>query len=142
MNFTSGYIDALSQAQADRPQVEFDAVRTCFPWSTKKMRVAALILFGLALPAVAGDPVAGTQARWLFLTWLSCVAMFLTRLARRAKAKTIVLTVDGRGIFDRRLMSIPIAWQEIEAVCPADPNRSHVVDLRLRWPATTLAETR
>ena len=70
------------------------------------MRVAALILFGLALPAVAGDPVAGTQARWLFLTWLSCVAMFLTRLARRAKAKTIVLTVDGRGIFECPYLSL------------------------------------
>ena len=106
------------------------------------MRVVALILFGLALPAVAGFSVASTQARWLFLTWLSCVAMLLTPLARRANAKAIVLTVDERGIFDRRLMSKPIVWQEIEAICPVDPKRSHVVDLRLRWPAATLAETR
>lgn len=122
--------------------MEFDAATRSFPWSTKKMRVVALVLFGLALPAVAVVPIAGTQIRWLLLTWLSYIAMHLTLLARRAKAKAVVLTVDGRGIFDRRLMSKPIAWREIEAICPADRDRSHVVDLRLRWPSETLAETR
>ena len=33
-----------------------------------------------------------------------------------------------------------IAWHEIASICPADPDRSHVIDLYLRWPRTTLTE--
>jgi hypothetical protein len=53
-----------------------------------------------------------------------------------------VLTIDARGILNRRLMSKPIEWQEIEAICPVNVERSHVVDLKLRWPAATLAQAR
>jgi len=52
------------------------------------------------------------------------------------------LSVDQRGILDRRLMARRIEWQEIGAICPVDANRSHTVDIRLRWPRTTLDQTR
>jgi hypothetical protein len=63
-------------------------------------------------------------------------------LGRRSAVETVVLSIDQRGILDRRLMSRRIAWQEIAAVCPVDRKRSHVVDLELRWPDVTLAESR
>jgi hypothetical protein len=63
-------------------------------------------------------------------------------LSRRASSETVVLTIDQHGILDRRLMSKRIGWHEIEAICPVDIDRSHVVDLKLRWPETTLAKTR
>jgi hypothetical protein len=70
------------------------------------------------------------------------VAVLLHRLGRRAFADTVVLSIDERGIFDRRLMSRHFEWREIEAIYPVNIDRSHVVDIRLRWPKATLAGTR
>jgi hypothetical protein len=35
-----------------------------------------------------------------------------------------------------------ITWQEIEAICPTGLDRSHVVDVHLRWPEATVGRTR
>jgi hypothetical protein len=35
-----------------------------------------------------------------------------------------------------------IKWQEIEGICSVDTSRSRTVDIRLRWPRTTLEQTR
>jgi hypothetical protein len=35
-----------------------------------------------------------------------------------------------------------IAWQEIEAICPVNTDRSHVVDVVPCWPRITLGKTR
>jgi hypothetical protein len=63
-------------------------------------------------------------------------------LGRRAAADAVVLSVDHHGILDQRLMSKHITWQEIEAICPVDTDRSYVVDIELRWPKETLGEAR
>jgi hypothetical protein len=63
-------------------------------------------------------------------------------LSRRASAEAPVLSVDQRGILDHRLMPRYIEWQEIAAICPVDANRHNVIDIELRWPKFTLAETR
>jgi hypothetical protein len=119
-----------------------DVVRTCFSWSITKIRFAALILLGAATPAAVGFAVSSPFTKWLCLVWLFAVAFLMHVLDRRATAGTAVLTIDQRGILDRRLMSRRIDWQEIEAICPVDIDRSCVVDLKLRWPEITLAETR
>jgi hypothetical protein len=111
-------------------------------WSHRKIRIACLVLVGAALPAVAGFAVSVSPVRWLCLAWLTGIAILISSLSKRASTDTVVLSVDQRGVLDRRLMPRHIEWHEIEAIYPVDPNRSHVVDIKLRWPEITLAETR
>jgi hypothetical protein len=40
------------------------------------------------------------------------------------------------------LISRPIAWQEIKAIWPVNADRSHTIDIELRWPKTTLRDAR
>jgi hypothetical protein len=112
-----------------------------FTWSPAKIRIAGIVLFGAAVPAAAAFAVSAPLLKWLCLAWLVGVALLMHRLSRRIHAETEVLSVDERGILDRRLMARPIAWQEISAICSVDIDRNNVVDIRLRWPETTLAGT-
>ena len=109
-------------------------------WSLARIRIACLILLGAATPAAVGFAVSSTI--WLCLAWLVGVAILIHCLSRRASSDTVVLSIDQRGILDRRLMPRHIEWHEIEAICPVDPNRNHTVDIKLRWPEITLAGTR
>jgi hypothetical protein len=79
--------------------------------------------------------------KWLCLAWLAGVALLMQGLSRRAYDCSVVLCVDQRGILDRRLMSSHIKWQEIDAIWPVDTDHSHTVDIKLRWPKTTLGDT-
>jgi MFS family permease len=114
----------------------------CFAWSLRKIRVASVVLACTAIPAAAGFTLSVPFAQWLCLAWLLGVAVLLGGLGRRASADTVVLSIDERGIFDRRLMSRHFEWREIEAIGPVNIDRSRVVDIRLRWPKATLAGTR
>ena len=116
---------------------------TCFLWSLAKIRIAALILFGAATPALVGFFISPTPiVQWFCLVWLLGVALLMHGLSRRASDDSVVLSVDQRGILDRRLMARRIEWQEIDAICPVDTDRSDTVDINLRWPRTTLDQTR
>jgi hypothetical protein len=112
-----------------------------FVWSLAKIRIAALILFGAATPAIVAFTLSTPFVRWLCLVWLLCIALLMHGLSRRASDDSVVLSVDQRGILDRRLMARRIEWQEIGAICLVDTDRSHTVDIRLRWPRTTLDQT-
>jgi hypothetical protein len=104
--------------------------------------VAGFVLLAVAVPAAAGFALPVPFVKWLCLAWLAGVAILMQQLGRRACDDSIVLRVDPCGILDRRLMSRHIKWQEIEAICPVDADRNHTVDIRLRWPKSTLGETR
>jgi hypothetical protein len=107
----------------------------CFAWNLHKIHVAALVLAGTAtLLALAGLATSGPFLEWLCVSGFMLVAFLAHGLSRRAFADGVVLSVDHRGIFDRRLMSRYIEWQEIEAICPVNTDRGRVIDLRLRWP--------
>src|SRR5258706_12568896 len=110
---------------------------TCFTWSLAKIRIACLVLLGAATPAIAGFGVSVPFVQWLCLAWLVGVALLTHGLNQRASADTIVLSVDRRGILDRRLMSRHIKWQEIEAIWPVNTDRSHAIHIQLRWPKTS-----
>ena len=110
--------------------------------SLAKIRVASLFALAAAMPAMAGFLGSAPFLRWICLAWLAAVALVLHFLSKRSVADSIVLSIDERGIHDRRLMPARIEWQEIEAICPVDTSRSHVVDIRLRYPELTLANTR
>ena len=112
-----------------------------FVWSLAKIRIAALVLFGAATPALVGFTWSTPFVRWLCLVWLLGVALLMHGLSRRASDDSVVLSVDQRGILDRRLMARRIEWQEIGAICLVDTDRNHTVDIRLRWPRTTLDQT-
>ena len=115
---------------------------TCFGWSLTKLRIAALILLGATTPAIVGFAMAGPFVRWICLAWLAGIGLMAQGLSRRARAGAVVLSVDERGIFDRRLMSRHIEWREIAAIWPVNIDRSDVVDIELHWPRVTLAKTR
>jgi hypothetical protein len=116
---------------------------THFHWSLSKVRLAAVALFGSAAAAIlAGTATRSSIVQGLCLIWLSSVCWLMHALARRAACNAAVLSIDRRGILDRRLMSRPIAWQEIAYIAPVDTDRSHVVDITLRWPDTTLCDAR
>ena len=111
-------------------------------WSPAKLRYASFILLGAAAPAAIGIESSSSAVRWLCLAWLLGVAVLVHGVSRRAAAETTVLSIDQRGVWDRRLTSRHIEWREIELVCPVDCERSHVVDLELRRPEIALAGTR
>ena len=112
-----------------------------FGWSLAKLRPAALILASLVLPIAVGFAFSGPVGRWFFLAGLLSVAALMNGLARRCDPATVVLSIDHRGILDRRIMARRIAWQEIAWVCRVDVQRGQVVDLALRWPDVTLRGT-
>jgi hypothetical protein len=126
----------------EEPQKISQAGRTSFVWSSAKIRITSLVLFATATPAAAGITASVPFVKWLCVAWLLGVALLMHGLSRRAADDTVVLSLDQRGILDRRLMPRHIKWQEIEAICPVDTSRSHTVDIRLRWPRTTLEQTR
>jgi hypothetical protein len=113
-----------------------------FKSSIAKMRVAAVTVLAATLPAAAGFLSAAPLVRWLCIIWLAAVAFVLHFLARRALVDSVILSIDERGIRDHRLMPTHIEWQEIEAICPVDAIRGRVVDIMLRNPKFTLANTR
>jgi hypothetical protein len=114
----------------------------CFMWSHAKLRSACFVLLAAATPAVAGFALSAPVVRWLCVMWLAAIAYFMHGLSRRACDHDVVLLVDQRGIFDRRVMPRPIAWQEIAAIHPVDTDRCCVIDIELRWPKITLGKTR
>jgi hypothetical protein len=113
-----------------------------FVWSPAKIRVSARLLLAAAMPAAAGFAASVAAEKWLCLAWAIGVVLLMQGLSRRASSGAVVLSVDQRGIFDRRLMSRRIEWQEIDAIYPVNTDRNHTVDIKLRWPKTTLAGTR
>ena len=133
-------LEQIPRQLIEEPQEIFGG--TSFAWSFSKIRMASLVLLGSATPAVAGFVVSGSFVRWLCVTCLAGVALLMRGLGRRAAADAVVLSVDHRGILDQRLMSKHITWQEIEAICPVDTDRSYVVDIDRRWPKETLGEAR
>lgn len=126
----------------EEPQKISHAGGTSFVWSLAKIRISSLILLGAATPAMVGFTLPTPFMHWLCLVWLLGVALLMHGLSRRASDDAVVLSVDERGILDRRLMARRIEWQEIEAICPVDTSRSRTVDIKLRWPKTTLNQTR
>jgi hypothetical protein len=112
-----------------------------FGWNLAKLRLASLILASLVLPIGVGFAVSGPTGRWFFLTGLLFLGALMHGLVRRCDPTAVVLSIDHRGILDRRLMCRRIAWQEIASVCRVDLHRSQVVDLVLCWPDDTLRET-
>lgn len=126
----------------DRPVTDAaDGTEVSFSWGIAKLRIAALALVGAAIAGAIGFAFAGALVKWACLAWLLGVATRMHRLSRLAADEASVLTIDKRGILDRRLMPRRIEWQEIALTCPVDPARSHVVDLELRRPRVTLAGT-
>jgi hypothetical protein len=107
-------------AEVNQRLVPRDVGGTCFSWSIAKIRFAALVLLGAALPAAIGLAASGSLPKCLSLAWLLGIAYLMHLLSWRATTETIVLTIDRRGILDRRLMSKRIGWHEIEAICPVD----------------------
>ena len=125
----------------ERPQT-VDQAHTSFVWSHAKIRIASLVLAAVATPAAAAFVVPAPFVKWLCLVWLCGIAVLMQGLSRRANDGAVVLSVDRRGILDHRLMSRHIAWQEIKAIWPVNADRNHTIDIELRWPETTLRDTR
>jgi hypothetical protein len=138
----TSYAKVVPPALVERAQPIRQADGISFMWSLAKIRIACLVLLGAAAPAAAGFVVSVSLVKWLCLAWLVGVAILIHCLSRRASTDTVVLTIDQQGILDHRLMPRHIEWHEIEAICPVDPDRNHIVDIKLRWPKITLAGTR
>ena len=113
-----------------------------FAWSLGKLRRAAFVLLAAAAPAAIGFWTPFPVITWLCLAWLAGIALLMHGLSRRACAEMVVLSVDQTGILDHRLMSQHIAWEEIAAIWPVKIDRSHVIDVELRWPKVTLEDAR
>jgi hypothetical protein len=119
-----------------------EAVAISCSWSPRKLASASLVLVGAAVPAAIGFVLWGSVAKWLCLAWLLGVALLMHGFGRRAADREAVLSIDWRGILDRRLMPERIEWREIARICTVNEERAHVVDIALRQPDRTLAGTR
>src|SRR5262245_15684491 len=95
-----------------------------FSWSPVKVRRAGVALAASALPALLGCAASAAWLHGFCLAWLIVVACLLDALGRRADHGAVVLSVDRRGIFDRRLLPRRIDWQEIEGISPVNTERS------------------
>jgi|RhiMethySRZTD1v2_1073278.scaffolds.fasta_scaffold1198020_2 hypothetical protein len=126
---------------AERPQ-PVHQVRTSFVWSHAKIRIASLVLATVATPAAAAFTAPAPFVKWFCLVWLCGIAVLMEGLNRRANDGAVVLSVDRHGILDHRLISRHIAWQEIKTIWPVNADRNHTIDVELRWPETTLRDTR
>jgi hypothetical protein len=126
----------------ERPQLFQTAGITSFRWSYRKIHVVCVVVLVAATPAVIGFVGSPAFVKWLCLVWLCGIAVLMWGLSRRAHDGAVVLSVDRHGIRDHRLISRPIAWQEIEAIWPVDPDRNHTIDIALRRPETTLRDAR
>lgn len=113
-----------------------------FGWSLAKLRMAGFVVLGAAAPASGAVLLSVPSLRWLCVAWLASIALLMHGLSRRARDGNVVLLVDQHGILDRRLMVRRIRWQEIAAICAVDIDRGHVIDIELRWPKSTLGNTR
>jgi hypothetical protein len=134
--------DTPRDGLTERSARAYQDAEISFTWSASKIRIAGLVLLGTAIPAAVGFALSPLIGQWLCLAWLAIVACLANGLSRRARSDAVVLSVDQRGILDRRLMSKPIAWNEIKGVCRTDTTRSHVVDIALRRPNVMLQQTR
>src|SRR5262245_21677939 len=76
-----------------------------FTWSHANIRVAGCILLGITTPAAIAFAISPPFARWLCLAWLAGIAALVHGLGRRASSDAAVVSVDQRGILDRRLMA-------------------------------------
>lgn len=112
-----------------------------FGWNLAKLRLASSFLASLVVPTGVGFALSGATGKWCFLLGLLSLAALMHGLVRRCDPAMVVLSIDRRGILDRRLMSRRIAWQEIAGVCRVDVHRSQVVDLVLSWPDHSLRGT-
>jgi hypothetical protein len=126
----------------ERPAPPNQAADQFFAWSVGKIRMAAFVLLAAAAPGVIGFWTPFPFIKWLCLAWLAGVALLMHGLSRRACAEMVVLSVDETGILDHRLMSKHIGWEEIAAIWPVKTDRSHVIDVELRWPKATLEAAR
>ena len=139
---------AVAHAASIRPDLVegsreiWRAGSTSFTWSPVKLRRACFFVSAAAAPAVAGFWLATPLWRWLLLGWLCGIVLLIDGVRRRASDDTVVLSVDRHGILDRRLMSRHIEWQEIESIFPVNTDRNHTLDIQLRWPKTTLRQSR
>ena len=116
---------------------------TCFHWSPDKVRIAQFVLAGMMLlPLTVGLLGSAESLRLLCLACLVPIYVQARKFDRALSGTSAVLIVDSRGILDRRLMPRPISWQEIEAICEVNTERSQVIDIQLRWPMETLQGTR
>ena len=134
--------NAVQRDRIEWPGSPHQAADQYFTWSLGKIRRAAFVLFAAAAPAVIGFWTPFPFIKWLCLAWLAGIALLMHYLSRRACAEMVVLSVDQTGILDHRLMSKHIGWQEIAAIWPVKTDRSHVIDVELRWPTATLGEAR
>lgn len=125
-----------------RVELVHDARAVSFSWSRARLATASLVLIATAAPAVIGFALSGAIVRWTCLAWLLGIASMMHGLGRRAADDGAVLSIDQRGILDRRLMQKRIEWHEIAVICGADERRGHVLDIALRRPDRTLADTR
>jgi hypothetical protein len=125
----------------ERPQT-VDQAHTSFVWSHAKIRIASLVLAAVATPAAAAFAAPAPFVKWFCLIWLFGIAILMQGLSRRTNEGAVVLSVDRRGILDHRLMSRHIAWQEIKAIWPVNADRNYTIDIELRWPETTLRDSR
>src|SRR5262245_12183154 len=131
----------IQQDALHEPRAAGLAGQTSFAWSRGKIRIGGLFLLSAALPAAAAFAIAVPFVKWLCLAWLLGIALLMRGLSRRARDDAAVLSVDQRGILDRRLMTRHIAWQEIAAIWPVNTDRAQTVDIALRWPKDTLGAT-
>ena len=125
---------------AKRPQPVHQA-HTSFVWSNAKIRIASLVLAAGATPAAVAFAAPAPFVKWLCLVWLCGVAVLMHVLSRRANERAVVLSVDRRGILDHRLISRPIAWQEIKAIWPVDDETATALSLSVTSRGNVRSET-
>ncbi len=107
------------------------SVRTEFYWSRRNVGwigalTAFVASFGVLL-IVFGDE--GAQV--LGYGWIAVFVALFVSLIRKSRSLLPVITVDERGLFDRRGFNAPIPWSDIGDVEPLEVEGMTVVGVNL-----------
>jgi hypothetical protein len=117
-----------------------DAVN--FHWDPGKVRligvgVAAIAALGLLL-LLQDDG----GAKVLGLAWTVVLLTLAIALLRRARETDPIVTVDARGIFDKRLSAHYIPWDNIRAVASLEAEQLTFVGIDLKPDAAVYGQLR
>ncbi len=94
------------------------SARTEFYWSRRKVGwlgalTAFICAFGVLLIAFGDE-----GAQILGYAWIAAFVALFVSLVHRSRSLLPVITVDERGLFDRRGFKAPVPWSDIGAVEP------------------------
>ncbi len=110
-----------------------------FRWHARSIRWIELLL---VVPLALGVLMMLSDAAALGAVWVAVFAALIARLEHHARSRAVVITVDSKGLFDRRMTVAPLAWPDIAGIEEFEAEHMRYVGVELRDPAAATSRLR